>query len=322
MLFSAGSIAAPMSGSGSSFDDQPIGSSDGFVIERKSPGWFGKPKTGSSQEELELAKKLQGEGYAGAAAKRYVSIVRYWGSSLEAPIAQKAYADILYDREDMEDAFREYQYLIKFYAGQFDYDLVLERQMKIANYLMTTPRGSFLFFPGFMDPERALPYFKQILQNGPTWKHAPEVQFNIGLINEEAGEANDAVLAYDAVMKKYRGHGRVPQAAFRKAVCLKRLSERSPRDERSLREALSAVVSFTVTYPLDDNVEQAREYAAGLKDRLELMYFDRAEYYDRISGNDKAALIAYGEFVKQFPASRYAVKAQDRIDEIRSGQGI
>jgi len=255
------------------------------------------------------------------AAKRYAAIVRRWGSSTNAPAAQKAYADILLERSDMDGAFKEYQYLVKFYAGQFDYDEVLSKQMKIANFMMTTPRGKFLFYPGFMAPERALPFYEQILVNGPTWKSAPEARFNVGVINEEIGNLDDAILAYDSVMNKFRGHRLAPDAAFRKAVCLMSLSEKSPRDERSLRDALSAMSSFAVTYPTNESSEVAAGHLGVMKEQLAQMYFSRAQFYETVNKNEKAAIIAYTEFVRQFPSSKNAISAQERIDKLKSKQG-
>ena len=327
LIFSAVSqpiLGAPMRATGAAPEaNQDFVESDGFsFIERKEPGWFGGPQTESAKDELALANQLMKDGLTVKAAKQFGSVVTHWGAEPEAPVAQLAYADILFDREDVEDAFKEYQYLVKFYAGQFDYDHVLSQQMKIAHYLMTTPRMKILFLPGFLAPERALPFYRQILVNGPTWKRAPEAQFNVGLISEEIGDMTEAILAYDAVMSRFRGNSLAPDAAFRKAVCLMKMAEKTPRDERSIRDALSAMVSFVVTYPSDKDSDTAGDHITGLKEQLADMYYARAEFYETIKKNDKAAIIAYTEFIRQFRSSKKAVLAQDRIDILKSKQGI
>lgn len=289
-------------------------------LERKQPGWFGSPDTESAESELALAGRLREDGELRQAAKRYNIIVKHWGTSCEAPIAQKAYADLLLEMEKMEDAFSEYQYLVKFYAGQFDYDAVLEQQMKIANYMMTTPNARFLFFIVFAAPEKSIPYYEQILANGPKWKRAPEAQFNIGLVSEETGDLESAILAYDAVMNRFRGHELAPDAAFRKAVCLMKLWKKTPRNERSLRDALSALASFVAGYPSTRDSDEARQLIGELKESLADMYFARAEFYETVKKNDKAALIAYTEFLRQFPASKRAVAAQERIEYLNEKQ--
>lgn len=318
--------AAPMRATGAAGaapdPNAPFVESDGFAfIERKEPGWLGGPKTESAKAEMALAEKFMKDGLSTKAAKRFAAIVRYWGSEPEAPAAQLAYANILFEREEMEDAFKEYQYLVKFYAGQFDYDYVLNQQMKIANYVMTIPRMKILFLPGFLAPERALPFYGQILANGPTWTRAPEAQFNVGMINEEIGNLEKAILAYDSVMSRFRGNSLAPDAAFRKAVCLMKLAQKTPRDERAIRDALSAMVSFVVTYPLDKEADVARRYAEGMKEQLADMHYARAEFYETVNKNDKAAIIAYTEFIRQFRASKKADMAQERIDILKSKQG-
>jgi outer membrane protein assembly factor BamD (BamD/ComL family) len=291
-----------------------------LMLERKEPGWIGSPDTDSSEKELALADSLRASGRLEKAAKRYNIIVRHWGSSCEAPVAQRAYADLLLEMEKMEDAFEQYQYLVKFYAGQFEYDDVLEQQMKIANYLMTTPTSHFLFFIAFAAPEKAIPYYEQILENGPKWKRAPEAQFNIGLISEEIDDLESAILAYDAVVNRFRSHQLAPDAAFRKAVCLMKLWRKTPRNERSLRDALSALASFAAGYPASSDSEEARDLMVNMKESLADMYFARAEFYETVKRNDKAAIIAYTEFIREFPTSKKAVAAQKRIDYLKDKQ--
>lgn len=305
-----------MDGRGDEFPAAANGSSFSF-LERKGRGLFGGPKTGSAADEVKLAGELKAAGRLSSAARRYNAAVRCWGTSEEAPLAQMAYADILLELGKEEDAFKEYQYLVKFYSGQFDYDHVLDCQFKIADYLMKTPRGKFLFFPGFEAPERALPYFRQILENGPTWRLAPQVQFNIGLIKEGAGRMEEAVAAYDAVMSRFRGHELASEAAFRKAVCLMDISRESPRNEVALRDALSAMATFIAVFPGSRSQDQAQLYLDDMNERLVKMHFSRAEFYDKIGRNEKAAIIAYSEFIRQFPLSKLAVEAQDRIDSLK-----
>ena len=287
-------------------------------MERKSPGWFGGVQTDSAAEEKALAERLLADGEPGKAAKRYDALVKQWGDSTEAPAAQQAYADILMESHEMEDSFREYQYLIRFYAGQFDYDVVLEKQMQIANYIMTKPRGKFLFFPGFTAPENAVPYYKRIIANGPKWKRTPEAQFNVGVINEEVGDTPGAILAYDAVMSRFRDNKLAPKAAFRKAVCLVKLWKKTPRNERSLRDALSGMAAFAANYPSSENIPDANEYLSDLGETLAGMYFERAEFYETVNKNADAAIIAYSEFVRQFPSSKKALAAQNRIEELKN----
>jgi len=319
------SAASPMSGASGrqNGDFEPASPKERFAfLQRKSPGLFSASWTDSPSDELALADRARADDRLRNAAKIYRSVVEHWGTSPEAPVAQKAYADILVEMEKMEDAFLEYQYLVKFYAGQFDYDGVLDAQMQIANYLMTMRRGKFLFFPGFLAPERAIPFFEQILANGPKWKRAPEAQFKVGLINEEAGSLEEAILAYDAVVNRFRNHTLASEAAFRKAVCLTKLWKKTPRDERSLREALSALASYMAAFPASEGTDEAKAHLDELSARLAEMYFARAEFYEKINRNDKAAVIAYTEFIRQFPSSKKAITAQERIDALKNKQKV
>jgi outer membrane protein assembly factor BamD (BamD/ComL family) len=47
------------------------------------------------------------------------------------------------------------------------------------------------------------------------------------------------------------------------------------------------------------------------------MAYARAQFYDKLSRRPEAALLAYEDFVKNFPSSELAAIAQQRIDQLR-----
>jgi outer membrane protein assembly factor BamD (BamD/ComL family) len=296
----------------SKFSDQETKS------EKKTPGWlFHTPARDSAKSQLEYANSLLRKGKTKSAMKAYGALVYEWGSAPEAAKAQLEYAKLLEETGHYRDAFDEFQYLINFYAGQFPYNEALEHQFKIANYTMTTPQARW-FFGGVMAPERALSMFEKIVENGPNWKRAAEAEFYVGVINEDMKEYESASLAYETLERRYRGSDLAKEAAFRHACCQYFVAKRSPRDEKGYRDALSALSMFVRDYPGNKNMETARNYLDELKEQLAAMYYDRANFYDRIARRPEAAIISYNDLIKNFPSSEKAQRANERIEQLKA----
>jgi TolA-binding protein len=286
--------------------------------QKKTPGWvFNRPAMDSAAAQIQYARSLLDKGRTRAAMNEYVALVHEWADSPEAPVAQFEYAKLLEERGKYKRAFDEFQYLIDFYVGQFPYEEVLEHQFKIANYMMTTKQAKW-FFGGIVALDRALPMFQKIVENGPNWGKAAEAEFYIGVINEDIKEYEAANLAYETVQRRYRGSDLAVDASFRRACCLYRSSKFTPRDEKGYRDAMSALSMFIRDYPSSKDMKTARLYLDELKETVASMYYERADYYDRIAKKPGAAIIAYNDLIRNFPASDKAQKATDRIEVLRA----
>ncbi len=279
--------------------------------------WYRSPDCESAAKQMELAGTLSKEERLRKAANAYQALVYAWPDSPEAPQAQLALAQLQEKRQLYAKAFDEYQYLFDFYPGQFNYQDVLDRQFKIAHYLMETPKGAFLFFRGFEAPERALPMFEKIIRNGPTWEKAALAQLNIGIIHELNEEEEEAVTAYEIVQNRYNDEDLSAQASFREGHCLYKLYLSRPKDENSCNAARAALVQFIRTYQGHEKVPEARAYLQTLNNQQELRAFELAQYYDRIAHRPKSALIAYEEFMKKYYASPLAPQARERIEVLK-----
>jgi len=281
--------------------------------------WYRKPNYPTIQEQMAFASKLLEKGRYRKAANAYQALVYAWPDSPEAVKAQLALAQVQELRQLYTTAFDEYQYLFDYYPGQFDYQLVLDRQFKIANYLMTTPKGSFLFFHGFQDPERAIPLFEKITRNAPTWVNAPTAQLNIGIIHETNKDYEEAVAAYELLQNRYTDDNLLPQASFREARCLYKIYKDNPNNEEACNSARFAVTQFMRLYPRHAQIEEAQAFLQTLNTEQAKRLYGQARYYDRIAHRPKAALIVYDEFLRKYSMSapELAEIAKSRVDSLK-----
>ncbi|MBL7076834.1 MAG: tetratricopeptide repeat protein [Kiritimatiellae bacterium] len=287
-------------------------------VQRKRAGFWRRPEKETPAEQLTHAQALEAEGNERKAARHYRALVHEWHDTPEAVKAQRAYAEILEDLGKYDAAFNEFQYLVDFYAGAFDYGDVLDHQFRIANEIMNRRYGGLLFLPGFKSPERALPLFEQIAENAPTWGRGPEVQFYIGWIQEDDKQYEGAIRAYDTLRQRWPRHELAVTAAFGGTRCLVRLADKSKRDEVTCQRALEGLAGFIRDYPDDPNVEQVTAERERLSSRLCTMHYDRAAYYDRIAKRPESALIAYGDFLRRFPYAEQAEEVSVRVRELEA----
>ena len=275
--------------------------------------WYRHPQCKTAQQQLQLASEFRTKGRYRKAANAYQALVYAWPDSPEAPQAQIALAEVQEIRQRFTQSFDEYQYLFEYYPGQFDYQNILDRQFKIANYLMKTPKGSFLFFPGFEAPERALPMYEKIIKNAPMGPQAATAQLNVGIIHELNEEEEEAVTAYEILQNRYSDANLAAQASFREAHCLVKLHAQRPNDEDACNAARAALVQFITTYPGHENVEQARGFLKTLNEKQAQRAYDLAWYYQTIALRPKAAIIAYEDFLRKHSGTPLAERAKAQL---------
>ena len=286
-------------------------------VQRKSKRWLGKPDKDTPADQLAYAHSLRRDGKTSKAYKAYQALVHEWHSSEQAAPAQFWSAILKEEQKKYTAAFDEYQYLVDYFSGNYAYGEVLERQFKIANKLMTDHSKGFLGLGKGQHPERALPMFKKIIENAPNWENTPKAMFYMGVIHEQKKDWDDAIHAYGRVQDRFPGSELAADSAYREALCVSEKAVRLQRDETAQRRALGTLQQFTRRYPNHDDIKEIEKRIAEIRNRLVNMYFERAEFYDKIADKPTSALICYEELVRMFPLSEQADQARDRIAELK-----
>lgn len=284
--------------------------------QRKSPGIFHRPGKASPAEQLTYADALRRDGKLSRAIKEYDNLVHAWHDTPEAVLAQRAQSDLLFERGKFKPAFEAYQYLVDFYAGQFPFEPVIQRQFEIANVVKNQRYARLWILPGVLDPQQALPLFEAIVRNAPNGDLAQESLFNMALIQEDDKEFDKAVELYERIQLRYPDGRYTASATFARARCLYQAARSRGRDEGQIRNAVSAFSTYLRDYPSDPNAASARKYLDELRSILSDMYFSRATYYDNVEKNAKAAVVAYRDFVRTFPMSNLRERAEARIAQL------
>ncbi len=284
--------------------------------DRKAPSFFRRPSHDTPEAQWKHAQALEARGRKRSARRAYDALVHHWHAAPEAAAAQLAVARLHEAAGRYLRAFREYQYAAQHFSGQLVYREVLERQFALANSMRADLGRGWLGIGRPASVDQVVSLYRGIARSAPSWERAPECYLRMGQTLEEAGRFDDALLPYETLVTRYPDHPLVEQAMFALAHCRYRLAKRSPRDERTLRHALSMQTSTLRDHPGHPQREQLVEWTEELRQNLVRMAFERAEFYDRIRKLPRASIVAYQEFLRQFPEGPEAEKARTRLAEL------
>lgn len=291
------------------------------AYEFKEPGWlwFNRPSKKTPEEQLILAKAFEAKGEWKAASSAYNALVKEWGASPEASVAQLGVACMQEMRKNFEASFREYQYYIDYYAttapaAGYNFQDIIDSQFAVANELRAK-LGHGWSSPG---TELVASMFRRIAENAPDGPRAPDCVYYEALSYEQGGYDRKAVPVYERLAAKYPTHELTPEALYRAAFCRCRLSDKAPNDERTAVNALEALRLAIKADPSSEHADEAGKLVMKFSDGIAKSAFERAEFYEKIRRDNAAALVAYREFLRKYPASTYSDKARERIAAIEA----
>jgi len=286
------------------FNDSALG---GFAM-------AGKAKTPTAA--LEDAAAILEKGKTKAAIRHFTRVAVKWPESPQARVALRTMAE-LQEGKNPEKAFITYQILIDRYAGKFDFEEVLEKQMDIAGGIQSEKSAGARLISGLHNPAKAIPYYQQIISNAPAWDRAAEAQYIIGEIYQSDKDFYDATEAYRRVLEEYGDSEFVERAMFYQAECYYKIAT-GRATERQVENAYVYLGRFLDNYDDSEFTPSAFDYKSEIYDKLAEAAFEVAVYYDTRTKRQDSALVSYREFVNRFPAAKQVAIANQRIAELSS----
>lgn len=274
-------------------------------------------KMDTPAEQWAYARKTRDAGRLKKAEGRMAYLYRRWPNSVEAPLAARARADILFERKKWKEAFKAYQYLVDNYSSRMgDYNQVLDRQYKIAVKVMNRRRLRWIF-GGYRAPQYAVEYFEAVIRNGPQWERAPEAQFMIGKCNQDAKEFELAITAYGVLGYRYPDSEFAEEAAWQQIQCLGRLRKSYPASPEILDRTLVATTVFLSTFPRSQYKGEIIQLRNELYEVKAGRVFDEAAFYAKVPKEPEAAILYYEKMMDEYPKSGQVPLAEERIEELR-----
>ena len=279
--------------------------------------WFGV-RAGTPAEQLAYAREALGKGHLRNARKGFEALVREWPAAPEAVEAQMDLARLFEQRKKYAQAFEEYQYLLTFYAGVCPYDEVLDRQFKIANFLLHDNTGMFGWVLSGMDTIRQR--FEQIVRNAPSSPLAPQAMLIAGGIRMSERETDEAIQIYDGLLYRYPESKEATDAAYLSAKARYDRATKNAYNEVNCRDAIAFLRAIIARMPRHPQAGEMKGWLDELSTQLEEQCYKNAVFYDSRQRNRKAAAAAYRSFLTEFRDSKHADRARARLAELEAKQ--
>lgn len=279
-------------------------------------GWFFGPEKGTAAEQYAWCRECLSNESWRAARNGFDALVREWPTASEAPLAQKALADLYATHyESYEEAYNEYRYLLDFYSSSCDYAAVVEAAYAMATNMLRVGK-TVVFFPfaNTVDVRRAI---EGVVLRSPGAPFVPEAMLTIASLREDEDKGELAVEVYENLRSLHPSSPEAKKALVREAnVRMKLLREHGYNRERCqatidfLRHALAANRDF-------EGRDEVVAWLAEAERLIEDEAFAAARYYDSPTRSRRDAVRAYEAFMRNYPASEHVAEAQARLRELK-----
>jgi len=306
------------------------------LIYRPGEGWIyekvgedrGAWERGRAKDQLEIAQTALDDGDISIALKASKRLVSRWPLSDYAPEGQYIMGRCYEEKGFLEKAFKTYQKLVEDYPKSTRYQEVLGRQYEITNrYLNGRWFRLWNYIPMFPSMDRTAKMYADIVRNGPYSAVGPKAQMAIGEAREKQREYSLAVQAYIRAADRYSElPGVSADAVYKAAQAWERQANKAGYDQGSAGEAIDMYTDFSLLFPTDPRVDDARTTIRKLRVEQALGAYQTARYYEK-KRKWLAAEIYFNEVLLMDSQSVYAEEARrtlaalkDYTDYLRSKQ--
>ena len=288
---------------------------------KKEPKWFAfinGPKMATAADQLVWAKFCEDSGKYSMARRAYDALVREWPTAEEAPIAQKAVADILLERElDYEEAFNEYRYLLDFYSLDCDCAAIAELMYKVAGLMREEGRTIIFFrFANTVDVRRA---YEAVVLRAPGAGFVPQAMLTIASLRQDEQKYEDAVKVYENLRNLYPERPEALTALHLEAQVRMKLLELHGYNRTRVLDT-AAFLRQALRGDLPDAMREDFERWLSETSFLEEdEAYKAARFYDSRTRTKRSAINAYERFLREYPTSSHVDEVRDRLKELNGG---
>lgn len=155
---------------------------------------------------------------------------------------------------------------------------------------------------------KAIRLFEQL---APSYRGKPQGEKLFYMFSQSYYNTKDYYLAayqFDSFVSSYPRSEKAEECAFLGAKSYAKLSPVYSIDQTDTYKAIEKVQGFIDRYPNSNNTAEANEISKTLNGKIERKAYENALEYNRIS-NYKSAIIAFDNFVADFPGTPYKEKA-------------
>ena len=212
------------------------------------------------------------------------------------------------------EAFLAYQQVMDKYPYTEKTDEIIEREFRIGNLFLGGQKDKILGVPIMPSMEKAIEIYQKVASNAPYGQYADKAQYQLGLTFKKLERYDEAVLAFKKFSDQYPKSDLLEQVKYELAYCLSRASGRPGYDQRFTDEAIEVFEGVAKQTGQGSDIDKS---LAGLKEKKARSDFDTGKFYER-QKQYKSALIYYQGIVDRYPQTTVAVKAAEKVKELKN----
>ena len=290
---------------------------------RKEPSffsWFFAPECDDAASQLKYCRELEAAGEWSKAASEYDALVKEWPAAPEAVKAQRALADIRWEREkDAEEAYREYRYLADFYSLDCDYEKVIDKMYELAGVMRIEGKTIVFFnFRNTIDVRRA---YEGCVLRAPGAKWAPQAMLQIGELREEEERYSEAVKVYENLRNLHSGTPEAKQSLIKEAAVRMQIIREYEYNRERCRDTIDFLKMASASVDGAD-LELVESWLKEAHAQIESEAFRSAKFYDSRMRTRRSAINAYEKFLKDYPDGAHANEARLRLEALKSAKEV
>lgn len=285
-------------------------------VELKEPSWFWyNPKYDTAEEQLRYADDLYREGEIEKAAQAYNDLVHEWHASAEALRAQLMCAQIQDELGNLRSAYEEYLYLMAYFSGRFELEPVLKSLLRLADAMVYEDQQAAL---GRYSNERLRANYENIIHYAPRWDEVPKMLLNIANLYAMEGNYSSTLTICDRIVVQwpnYEGMEAVVEVYC--SACYK-LAQQWKNDTSQLLKVerlLGGAMKYAPDHP---RMETYQQWAQDIYEMRRNRSYEKALFYDNPAAYPvEATILAYEQFLEDFPDAKEANQAKQRLEVLR-----
>jgi outer membrane protein assembly factor BamD len=276
--------------------------------------------SGNAQQLYDKAQEAEKQGNMGRAIKLYTQLLKKHPKDALAPGATYRAAQLLEFEGDYMKAAMTYRWLVERYPSSPNFDEAINAQFRIGEMYLAGKKIKMLGIPIATSLDRAVEIFAEIVRTAPFGRYTARAQFDIGLARQKQSANDAAIQAYQAVIDKFSNDPIAADAQYQIGYIWYEAARLGTNDQAATQNARTGFEDFLFRYPKSEKAQQARENLERLQQKSLGDAMKVAKYYDKMKAY-RAAVIYYGEVIREHPGSTASAEAQKRIDQIRAKVG-
>ena len=276
--------------------------------------------SGNAQQLFDKAQEAEKQGNFGRAIKAYTHLLRKYPKDALAPGATYRAAQLLEFERDYMKAANTYRWLVERYPSSPNFDEAIEAQFRIGEMYLSGKKIKLLGIAIGTSMDRAVEIFAAIVRTAPFGRNTARAQFDIGLARQKQSANDAAIQAYQAVIDKFPNDPIAADAQYQIGYIWYEAARLGTNDQAATQNARTAFEDFLFRYPKSEKAQQARENLQRLQQKSTGDAMKVAKFYDKTKAY-RAAVIYYGEVIREHPGSTASAEAQKRIEQIRAKVG-